>query len=74
MTAIMSIRIFASAILFAAVSASLTQCGSSKPKVTTTSERSVGQQLVDLEEARQKGLISDREFKRLKKAIVKSNG
>ena len=74
MTPIMSIRVFTSAILFAAVSASLTQCGSGKPKVTTTSERSVGQQLVDLEEARQQGLISDREFKRLKKAIVKSNG
>lgn len=50
----------------------LTGCGTST-KVTSTNERSVGQQLTDLEQARQQGIITDREYNRLKKAIINKN-
>lgn len=50
----------------------LTHCGSTT-KVTNTSQISVGQQLSDLENTHQRGIISDSEYKRLKKVIIKNN-
>lgn len=50
----------------------LTHCGS-ETKVTNTSQISVGQQLSDLESTHQRGIISDSEYKRLKKVIIKNN-
>jgi hypothetical protein len=50
----------------------LTHCGSSEPKFRTT-ERSVGQQLTDLDQAHSQKVISDKEYKKLKKAIIKAN-
>ena len=50
--------------------AALTSCGSD-PKFVTTSHVSVGQQFSDLDQAHKDGLITDREYKRLKKALIK---
>jgi hypothetical protein len=50
----------------------LTHCGSDT-RVTTNSQISVGQQLSDLENAHQRGIISDSEYKRLKKVIIRKN-
>ncbi len=50
----------------------LTHCGSSEPKIHTT-ERSVGQQLTDLDQAHSQQVITDKEYKKLKKAIIKAN-
>lgn len=69
----MHLRTIISALCFSAFSASLTACGSSTPPVKTSSERSVGQQLTDLEQAHQQGIITAREYARLKKAIIKAN-
>ncbi len=63
--------LFASSALLV-ISASLTSCGSST-KVTSTNERSAGQQLTDLNEARQQGLVTEKEYARLRKAIIKKN-
>ncbi|MGE3310160.1 MAG: SHOCT domain-containing protein [Limisphaerales bacterium] len=46
-------------------------CGSSKP--TPVSSKSAGEQLLELNEAKEKGLISDREYERMRKNIVRSN-
>ncbi len=46
-------------------------CASS-PKTQTTGV-SVGQQLQDLEKARQAGTINDREYEQLRKGIIKRN-
>jgi hypothetical protein len=68
----MNYRNIISSLLLAILSVSLTGCGSST-KVTSTNERSVGQQLTDLEQARREGIITDREYSRLKKAIISKN-
>lgn len=52
--------------------ATLSSCGTST-KVTSTNERSVGQQLTDLNEAYQQGIISKREYDKLRKAIIKDH-
>jgi hypothetical protein len=46
-------------------------CGSTK--VSTETNASVGQQLLDLEKAHKEGVISDKEYQRLRKALVKDN-
>jgi hypothetical protein len=48
-----------------------TGCGSTKVENQTNS--SVGQQLLDLEKAHNQGVISDQEYEKLKKAIVKKH-
>ena len=61
-----------SGLVLAIGSLALTSCGSST-EVRTTNERSVGQQLTDLEQARQQGIITESEYGRLKKAIINKN-
>lgn len=68
----MNFKSFLSVFLIVATSANLTSCGSST-KVTSTNERSVGQQLTDLEQAYRQGIITEKEYLSLKKAIIKKN-
>ncbi len=68
----MTFHALLSSLVLTSIACTLTSCGSSK-KITTNNERSVGQQLTDLEEARQQRIINDREYNRLKKAIIKRN-
>ena len=68
----MNFRSLLSSVVLTALSASLTGCGSD-PKVTNTHQASVGQQLLDLESARNQGIITEREYNRLKKAVIKNN-
>lgn len=49
----------------------LTACGSTSQPYTT--DKSAGQQLLELQEAHDKGLISDREFERMRRRIVREN-
>ena len=53
-------------ILFLAM---VSGCGSTK--VSTQTNTSVGQQLLDLQRAHDQGIINDQEYERLRKAIVK---
>ncbi len=59
-------------ILSGAAALLLVSC-SSDPALRTTTDRSVGQQLTDLEQARQQGTITDREYVRLKRVIIRNN-
>ena len=68
----MNFRAILSSLLLIALSASLTGCFSSS-KVLSKNEASVGQQLTDLEKARQQGIITEKEYLKLKKAIIKNN-
>lgn len=68
----MNSRSLFTGLLLTALSASLTGCGSST-KVTNTAQTSVGQQLVDLDNARARGIITEKEYNRLKKAVIKNN-
>ncbi|MEX1114546.1 MAG: hypothetical protein WEB53_04810 [Akkermansiaceae bacterium] len=68
----MNYRPLISSVLIAGLFSSLTSCGSST-KVENVNQRSVGQQLTDLEQARQQGIITEREYSRLKKAIIHKN-
>lgn len=67
----MTFHALLSSVVLTSIACTLTSCGSSKK--ITNNERSVGQQLTDLEEARQQRIINDREYNRLKKAIIKRN-
>lgn len=68
----MNFRFLASSLLVMVISASLSSCFSSS-KVNTKNEASVGQQLIELEHARQQGIVSEKEYARLKKRIIKDN-
>lgn len=68
----MNLRLLLSSAIVIAMSFSLTGCGSTT-KVTSTNERSVGQQLTDLNDARQQGIITEKEYSRLRNAIIKNN-
>lgn len=68
----MNARSILSSVLLVAVSSSLTSCFSSS-KVQSKNEASVGQQLTDLERAYQQGIITEKEYLKLKKAIIKNN-
>lgn len=68
----MNLPAFLSSIVFIAVSCGLTGCFSSS-KVTSKNETSVGQQLTDLNRARQQQIISEKEYLALKKALIKNN-
>ena len=58
--------------MLVAISCSLTSCFSSS-KVQSKNEASVGQQLTDLARARQQGIINEKEYLKLKKALIKNN-
>ena len=49
----------------------LTGCGSTK--VTTQSKSSVGEQLTDLDKAYKDGVITEKEYQKLKRRIIKDN-
>ena len=68
----MNSRSILSSVLLVAISCSLTSCFSSS-KVDTKNEATVGQQLTDLDKARQQGIIDEKEYLKLKKAIIKNN-
>lgn len=68
----MNPRSLISICLLTAASCALVGCGTDT-QVTSTTERSVGQQLTDLSEAHQQGIITDREYEKLKKAIIREN-
>jgi hypothetical protein len=50
-----------------------TGCGSTKVTSQTNTSASVGQQLMDLQKARDQGLINDTEYNKLRDAIIKKN-
>ncbi len=50
----------------------LAGCGS-KAEVMNVNERSAGQQLSDLNAARRDGIVSDKEYEKMRRAIVKKN-
>lgn len=50
----------------------LSSCGGST-EVTSKNERSVGQQLTDLSQAYMQGIISEKEYEKLKSAIIRAN-
>ena len=66
----MKLRQILSCLALASSALALNSCGSST-EVTSTNEVSVGQQLTDLDKARAQRIITDREYERLKKAIIK---
>jgi hypothetical protein len=49
----------------------LTGCGSTK--VTTQSKESVGQQLMDLDKVYKEGVITQQDYEKLKRKIVREN-
>jgi hypothetical protein len=48
-------------------------CGSTKVATHTNTNATVGQQLMDLKHARDQGLINDKEYEKLREAIVEKN-
>lgn len=57
-------------VVVALAAGSLVSCGGGS-RVEPTREVSVGQQLSDLDAAYRQGIISEREYKRLKSALIK---
>ena len=51
----------------------LTGCGGRRAKVEVNQSASVGQQLMDLEQSYQKGIITQRQYEDLKKEIIRKN-
>ena len=68
----MNFRSKLSSLLLISISCVLSGCGSST-KVTSTNQSSVGQQLSDLDQAHQQGIINDKEYSKLKKALIDDN-
>ena len=68
----MNHRSLITSALLVVLSCSLTCCFSSS-KVNSKNEASVGRQLTDLDLAHQQGIITDKEYLKLKKAIIKNN-
>jgi histidinol phosphatase-like enzyme len=68
----MTIRIILSWTLLAFGSLSLTSCFSSS-KVDSKNQASVGKQLTDLDAAYKQGIITEKDYLKLKKAIIKNN-
>ena len=68
----MNSRSIFTSLLLGAFASTLTGCGSST-EVTNTSQTSVGQQLSDLESARQSGIITEKEYVKLRKALIKKH-
>jgi uncharacterized protein YcfL len=61
-----------SSILLTLAALTLTGCFSSS-EVSNKNEASVGRQLTELEHARQQGIVTQKEYEKLKKAIIKKN-
>lgn len=61
---------FFTCVFTVVISLQLTSCFSSS-KVDAKNEASVGQQLTDLDMAYRQGVISEKEYGRLKKALIK---
>lgn len=59
--------------LLLAITSILSGCGSSTASFSTTNDGSTGAQLKDLSDAHKQGIIDDKEFSKLKKAIIKNN-
>lgn len=68
----MNLRAIFSSIILITVSYTVSGCFSSS-KVSSKNEASVGQQLTDLDRARQQQIITEKEYLKLKKAIIKNN-
>ena len=68
----MNFRSILSFIVIAAFCGSLTSCFSSS-KVDSKNEASVGKQLTDLDTAYKQGIITESEYQKLRKAIIKNN-
>ena len=68
----MNLQSILSSIALITFSVVFTSCFSSS-KVNSKNEASVGQQLTDLNRARQQQIITDKEYLTLKKAIIKNN-
>ena len=68
------LRRFLGVLGFATVLAGLacgTGCGSTK--ITSQTKTSVGQQLTDLDKAYKDGVITEKEYQKLKRRIIKEN-
>ena len=52
----------------------LTSCGGGGAKVETRSSQTLGQELMDLEKAHEEGVITDKEYKKLKENMIKKYG
>jgi hypothetical protein len=68
----MSFRSLVSSVILIAISSSLSACFSSS-EVSNKNEASVGQQLLDLDRAHSQGIITEKEYAKLKKVIIKKN-
>jgi outer membrane murein-binding lipoprotein Lpp len=68
----MSFRVL-SAVMIAPLACCLLAGCISTAKVKSENQVSVGQQLTDLESAYQRGIITEKEYRKLKKAIIKNN-
>jgi uncharacterized protein YcfL len=49
----------------------LTGCGGSKTEIKASPQTTLGQELMDLDKAHKEGIISDAEYKKKKKEIMK---
>ena len=67
------IRTFAAGTIPLALLLLTAGCGSTKVATHTTTNASVGQQLLDLKKARDQGLINDKEYEKLRETIVEKN-
>ena len=72
MRTIMNLRSVSAAMALALGSLALSSCFSSS-EVQSGSE-SVGQQLQDLDHAYRQGIITEKEYAKLKKALIKKHG
>jgi len=68
----MTTRVVSTCILLAAGSLCLPSCISSS-KLQSTNEASVGRQLTDLDNAYRQGVVTEKEYLKLRKAIIKKN-
>ena len=58
-------------IVLLATSLGLSGCGRKQQNVQTTTSTTLGQELVDLQQAYEKGIISEKEYNDLKKKAMK---
>lgn len=54
-----------------ALTLSLTACGGSSTKTTVTNQETQGKQLMDLKEAYDSGVITEKEYEKAKERILK---
>lgn len=68
----MNLPVLSSCLLLALGGGSLTGCISTSK--VQSADSSVGQQLMDLDRAYRQGIVNEKEYQRLRKAIIKKNG